>query len=439
MTENPHPSAAEHDSDPQMGQARGLWNRDHVLLWQGQLVSQIGNQAYLVALMFWTLEATGSASIMGLLLMTSALPGVLIGPIAGAVVDRHSRKAIIVGSDVARGVATLAVAALVGWRTESTGFVLCGLFALSLFSGMVGSLFRPAIAAAIPDLVSRDHVQAANSLNQTSVQSAAVLGQVLGGVLYRALGAPLLFMMDGVSYLVSGASECLIRLPRAPKPAPRVRGALREYVSQTRDGFEYVWVRSGLKTFIVTAAALNFFFMPIFVLLPFYVTTQLGQGPAWYGFLLAAMSAGSLVGIALAGMLPAVAQRRAQPIIPALIVVSLLMATLGSVSQPGLALVWTFGLGALTGLINIIVITQVQLTTPAHLRGRVLALLFALTGAATPFGMALGGVAGDLIGQNIPLLYGSVGAAATLVVLSAVSQPAFRAFIAEGSAHDGSA
>jgi MFS family permease len=65
-----------------------LLGRDFLLLWQGQLVSQLGNQALLVASLSWTLEATGSPALMGLLLMASTLPAVALGPIAGAMADR---------------------------------------------------------------------------------------------------------------------------------------------------------------------------------------------------------------------------------------------------------------------------------------------------------------------------------------------------------------
>ena len=73
--------------------------RDFLLLWQGQLVSQIGNQAFLVATVSWTLDVTGSPGLLGLLLGASTLAAVLFGPIAGALADRHSRKRLIVAAE----------------------------------------------------------------------------------------------------------------------------------------------------------------------------------------------------------------------------------------------------------------------------------------------------------------------------------------------------
>jgi len=71
-------------------------NRNFFLLWQGQLVSQIGNQAFLIGTMFWTMEATGSASLMGAYMMLSMLPMIVLGPLGGTVADWYPRRRVII-------------------------------------------------------------------------------------------------------------------------------------------------------------------------------------------------------------------------------------------------------------------------------------------------------------------------------------------------------
>lgn len=185
-----------------------------------------------------------------------------------------------------------------------------------------------------------------------------------------------------------------------------------------------------MRTFVLTTTAVNFFFTPIAVLLPFYVTDQLGRGAAWYGFLLAALSLGAILGLVLTGTLRLAGRGRARVLGAALFLTALCMGGLGLVRSPGVALAVMFVAGLLTAAINVTVITLLQLATPQELRGRVMGLIMALSGAATPLGLAAGGVLGDLTGKAIPAIFVGVGAAAALVSAGAFLVPSFREFLA---------
>jgi len=407
-----------------------LLNRDFVLLWQGQLVSHLGSQAFLVAVMFWTLESSGSASVMGSFLAVTTLPGVVLGPIAGAVADRVSRKAILVGADLVRGIAGCGLAALVWWRPGATAAGFAGLFAVAVVYGLAGAAFNPAVTAAIPDLVPAARVQAANALSQLSGRGSALIGQALGGVLYRAFGAPLLFAADGASYLVSAASEAFLRIPRAPRPEPEAAaGPLARYLADARAGLAFFWRDRGLRLFLLTASGINFLFMPVFVLLPFFATEVLDRGAAWYGYLLASLSGGSLAGTAAGGALALRPAARGRLLLAVLALVPALAALLGLAGPAG-ALAVCFALGALTGLLNVTTITLVQLATPPELRGRLIGVLLTLSGAATPLGLAGGGVLRDLTGAGVPALYLGLGAAGVALVAAMAARPELRAFLA---------
>jgi len=89
-----------------------LKNKNFLLLWMGKIVSQMGDRIYSVALVWWALETTGSGLKMGIILAISAVPAILLGPIAGAWVDRHNRKSIIVSMDIVRGIVISAFAIL---------------------------------------------------------------------------------------------------------------------------------------------------------------------------------------------------------------------------------------------------------------------------------------------------------------------------------------
>lgn len=441
-----------------------LFNRDFVLLWQGQLVSQLGSQAFMVAQVSWLMDNTASATLVGLVLTCSTLPGVLLGPLCGTLADRHSRKAIIVTTDLARGAAAIALAATIALWPERTGLILVALFVVAVWSGVLGAAFNPAIIAAIPDLVPPARLQAANSLNQFSGQGATMLGQAIGGVAFRLLGAPLLFLADGVSYVLSGISEAFIRLPShdeaeadtevAPLPegAATVRslsespgateassarrpaaGTARRYLADTSESFRYLWGWRGMRSFVLTATAVNFVFMPVFVLLPFYVGDVLERPADWYGFLLAALSFGSLAGLVVAGSVALHGAARFRSLAGAFIGIMLMITVLGLVRRPLAALAVVSSIGLFASFINVLFLTSVQLSTPAHMRGRVVGVVLAMAGAATPLGLAAGGLLADLTGRRAPATFVMVGLVGLVIVSFAISRSSLREFLATTS------
>lgn len=406
---------------------RLLANRDFLLLWQGQLVSQLGNQAFSLAMLYWAMEATGSARLMGLLMMLAMLPGVVLAPLGGALADRHSKLRIIVGSDLLRGASVLGLAWLMLARPGEHGAIVAALMAVVFLNGCVGAAFQPAIAAAIPELVPDERVAAANSLNQLSAQGAVFAGQAAGGLVYAAIGAPLLFLVDGLTYVFSAATESLIRIPQRAA-APAAPGFL-SYWRDAAEGFRYLARRRGAGSFLGIAAGVNFFAMPVILLLPFHVADRLGAGPRWYGFVLAGLGAGAMVGYLAAGALRIPARRRSTVFAAAVVATGASFALAGTVRHPAVALGLFFAVGALTGLVNIIVLTLFQVSTPPALRGRVMSFVLAAAGAVAPLGMGLGGILGDLTRHDTPLLYAACGVAIAVLGLLVAGSGAVRGFL----------
>jgi DHA3 family macrolide efflux protein-like MFS transporter len=413
-----------------------LWNRNFVLLWQGQTISQFGNLAFSFAMMLWLKDATGSASLMGLMMFASLLPGVLLGPFGGTFADRHSRIRIALVCDLLSGVAVLGLAfAMFAPRVASlqpgaVRFAIGFLFGVSVFVGILRAFFTPALSAAIPDLVPRDKIPAANSLNQFSVQGSTLLGQAIGGLLYQTLGAPLLFLIDGVSFLYAGICAGFIRLPpREKKPASE--HPFGDFLKETGEGFRYLWRRPGLRDFIGIASVVNFFGMPIAVLLPFYVESYLKADDKWYGFLMAFIGAGSVFGFILAGALSLTGRARQRGILAAMLLAPSFFGVLGSVTNAYLAMAMVFLGGASVGFINVYLMSMIQVSTPDEVRGRVMGVVLTLSGGLMPLGMVLGGVVGDLTGKNVPLVYALCGGAAFLVSLLGLRRD-LREFLTNG-------
>lgn len=396
-----------------------LFNRDFILLWQGQLVSRMGSQALTIAMMFWTMEATGSASLMGVLMMVGTLPAVLLGPLAGTLADRVSRKWILVICDAASGLVLLGLTVPFFLPDVSQQLLIACLVGMVLLVGVLQAFFLPASTALLPDLVPADKLEAANGLDQGSLQLATLIGQSVGGILYKLLGAPVLFAIDGASYLFSALSESFIRV--APRAEPTEPGAAPRaaYGKEMVEGLRYVWDRRGMRDFLLLAAVVNFFAMPIIVLLPFVVSDNLARGAEWYGFLLAGFGGGALLGYAAAGGVKLSRESRATVLLVVLVAQGALLGGLGFVHRPSLALLMMIAVGALGGYFNVILTTAFQLGSDEAKRGRVMGVVMTVAMGIAPLGMALGGIVGDLTDKNLPLIFGLCGAlivAATLLL-----------------------
>ncbi len=316
-----------------------LMNRNFFLLWQGQMVSQVGSAVFSIAMMFWIKHATGSATLMGLIAMVSALPMVIFGPIGGTFADRHSRRLIIIYGDILRGLINLSIAFLLFLAPGAIEATFIWLFAGSIIGGIIMSFFNPAISASIPDLVPKDKIAAANSLNQFAVQLTSFLGMGIGGVLYRVLGMPFLALVNGVTFLFSAISETFITIPQdIPEKNGNLKEALSSFKMDLVEGMSYIWQRKGLRTLIFGFSVMNFFSVPIIVLFPFYVEDFLLATPDWMGYLAAAYGFGAMGGYIFAGAVNLSGSTRKNLLIFCLLFQTLLMIGFGLVLVPWLAL-----------------------------------------------------------------------------------------------------
>jgi MFS transporter, DHA3 family, macrolide efflux protein len=397
-----------------------VFTRNFVLLWQGQLVSHLGNQAFLMATTLYVLEVTGSARLVAAAMMAATIPLVLLAPVGGTVADRHSRRSILACADFLRAIATGGLALVVLQDPGSTPRHILLIIAVAAFNGAMSALFAPAFHALVPDLVAKDRLATANSINQMSTQTSTLVGQALGGVLYVAWGPAVLLLVDGVSFAYAGIATLFLPADRLVASGTRsVRLAFVRYTADTLSGIRYVWRRTGMAAVLGIFAGVNCLFMPVFVLLPFYVREILGTGPEWYGFLLSGSGVGALAGSVAAGvMLPKIRT-------PAIVVRACLggvaagVLVLAATASTWFALAAFVAIGAQSSIINVTVISAFQSAVPPEVRGRVLALVIALSTAAVPIGMGLGGVLGDRWRTSLPLVFVASGLAiATLAALS---------------------
>ncbi len=370
------------------GQKKKLWNMNFFLLWQGQALSAFGDILYEVALGFWVLAVTGSTGLMGTLMASSTLPRVIISPFAGVWVDRSDRKRMLVVMDLIRGIAIL----FVGIAAYQGFIQIWMVFVAGVIMGICAAFFQPAIGSAIPDIVPKEKIVQANSAFALIGTGSSIIGLPAGGVMYTILGAPLMFTLNGISYLISSFTELFIKIPEVVHEKKEFH-----FWEDMKDGFKYVWKEKGLRLSMMVFAGMNFFaFCGIVLILPLFDRTD-SLGPVKYGIAMAGLTGGMFAGFLLTSLFPIKAKNR--------FTIFYLCAVVGT---PALALFPLYlyfplmmGLfiffGITNSILNAIIMAVIQLAVPSDKRGKVFSLIGTITGGLTPLGMAFGGILGEFL------------------------------------------
>jgi DHA3 family macrolide efflux protein-like MFS transporter len=377
-----------------------LRNRNFLLLWLGQLVSQLGDRVYAIALMWWVLEKTGSAALMGTVLIAATVPAVLLGPIAGGYVDRWNRKGVIVGMDFVRGALILAVAAL----AIRDALEVWELLLATTLTSAASVFFGPAVTATVPNIVRRGDITRANSLSQIVTQGTGIAGPALGGVLVALWGVGGVFLLNGVSFILSGLSEVFIAIP----PTAGTGEPRKHILSELADGFRFVRGHATVFGILKTAAVLNFFTAPFAILLPIVTKERLAGGAEQFGFLMAAFSVGFLVSSAFlaAGGERA---RKHRYIILGIAATGVCLILMGLFITYVSYLVLLVAVGAFLGIANILILAYFQSVVPDQMRGRVFGFMATLAGGLQPLAFGVMGLLADAV--TVPVIFALSGAA----------------------------
>jgi MFS family permease len=262
-------------------------SRDFRLLWGGQTVSFVGDAAFIVALGWRVTDLTGKASSLGFVLALESLAMLVTLLWGGVLADRHSRRLLMIGSDIAR-------ACVIGtfFALEATGHVsLTAILVLATLFGAADGFFQPAFQGIVPLVVEQPMLPSANSWLGVARNGAAIVGPGIAAALYHTSGPSLVWASDGASFLVSAAALWLAR-PRAFEPGPQL-GLRRELA----EGLRYVLSEPWMWTGIAAATVILMIAMaPFTALLPRVVQAHYHRGVGSYGAIFSAMAAGMVVG-----------------------------------------------------------------------------------------------------------------------------------------------
>lgn len=414
------------DGEPEeLGFLPVLKNRNFLALWSGQVFSQLADKVYLVlmiAIISSRFQATNQ-SISGwvsAIMIAFTIPAVLFGSVAGVFIDRWSKKAVLVVTNLLRGGLVLAIPLLL-WMTQDwkavgslpTGFAI--LLALSFLVSTLTQFFAPAEQAAIPLVVERRHLLSANSLYTTTMMALVVVG--------FAVGEPLLAIADaltmrlgseigkelvvGGSYAIAG---CLLMLLKPGEKDRQIQQESPHIWQDLRDGFQYLRKNHRIRTALIQLVILFSIFAALAVLAVRMAEVIPGLKSSQFGFLLAAGGVGIAAGATLLGQY---GQRFA----------AIQLSLYGSVGIAGcliglaiftenllLVLLFITLLGGFASLVAIPMQTAIQKETSPEMRGKIFGLQNNVINIALTLPLALAGVAETFVGLQAVFL--SLAAAA---------------------------
>ena len=389
-------------------------NRHFRNLILGGTVSMLGDQFYLVALPWLVLQLTGSAVALGTVLMLAAVSRAVLMLMGGAISDRISPRRVMLFTACARTLLVAGIAALLWIHSIH----LWNVYILAFAFGVADAFAIPALQALLPVLVGREHLTAANSALQSSMQITMIAGPAPAGVIIKKLGTLSAFVIDAISFLFIIAALWTI-----PDPAPSSQhSSPRSVWHAMLEGLQYVYADVAMRTIMILATALNFCIIgPVMVGLATLAKVKFGSAGA-YGLMFSAFAAGGLVGSLIAGIRKQ--RRRGIMLIFVGGLLAIFLAMVGLLnSLPGLCVVM-FLMGITSGYSNVHMTAWYQERVEPAKMGRVMSLRMFTVFGMMPISLALAGV---LAAHSLPLLFISAGSLMFAVTLLAALQRPVRA------------
>lgn len=373
-----------------------------VLLQISNFASGLGNSIVLITIPWLILERTDSPAFAGLVAALSALPGILVSPIGGWLVDHVGRRAVSIGADIlsALSVATFPIVAL--------SFGLSNLSILLI--AVLGAVFDPAGYTARKTLLadvakaSDSDLNHLNGIHDGIMSIAWVFGPAVGAGLIASVGAINSFWVAAALFILAAFAIVILRVGDAGKESRVIAMESGEKTdSRMRVGVKTLWNDKLLRTLSIALIVIAAVYLPTeAVVLPTYFENI--ENPGGLGLVISALAGGSAVGAFGYGWISARLRRRT---IMQMIMIGSALSVIPMAFLPPLPLLMIAGfvLGLSWGPYNPLISTLVQQRIPAHMHGRVFGVQTAVFYAAPPLGMVLAGLSVESFGVTATYIF----------------------------------
>ena len=404
-----------------------LLNRSFVSVIFAQIASLFGDAVLRFALPLYVLNQTGSAALMGAVSACAWIPYIVLTPIGGVAADRVNKRRIMAALDILLATTCAAFLAFDG-VIDLVGLCICALIVLYAAQ----SVYQPTVQAAVPFIVPRDGIVRATAIVSQISALSGLVGPVLGGLLFGLFGIEPVVLVSGVAFAVSGVLiVTVVRIPRDAIERSGV-GVVRTVANDIAESFAFL--RHERTIFLVAGIHVT---LTAFILIgaPVVITQILGLPNQYMGFAEGALALGGLAGGVSVGVFAERLRLSRAPLF--LLVAALGLLPIAVVLGVGMDAMLAYGIVvaglfasmACATMFSIQAISFVQLETPGHLVGKVIALAMSLANCAQPVGQLIyGGLFDALRGNLVPV---ALGTAAIAFVIGLVTFRVLRKGLAE--------
>ncbi|MFN2299112.1 MAG: MFS transporter [Anaerolineales bacterium] len=375
------------------------WLARFSAVWAGQAFSLFGSMIVQFALVWWLTAQTGSATVLAVASLVALIPTVLVGPLAGAFVDRHNRRMIMIVSDSLVALLTLWLMVLASLDGMQIGHVYAAMF----LRAVAGTFQWPAMQASTSLMVPKKHLARVGGMNQTLYGMLGIVAPPAGALLVMVWPLQAVLAVDLITAALAVLPLAVIGIPQPPRTV-KPDEPPKNMWQDIRAGFAYLRDWKGGMLLIATAIVVKFFLNPAFSLLPILAVKHFQGGALEMGWLDAASGIGTVAG----GLLLSVwggFRRRIVTVLFGLtgLGIGMVLVGLTPFDLIGMALGAIALAGVMGSLIDGPVFAILQSAIPPDMQGRVISVFMSLISLVVPFGMLFGGVFADRFG--VPALF----------------------------------
>lgn len=390
-------------------------NRNYRLLWVSQVLSEFGIHGSLIAFPLLVLAITGSPVVSGFVLGTIAGAQLIVGLPAGALVDRWSRKKVMLWCEAAEATAAASLVAALWWNEPSVAHMV----AVAAVLGVSGALFEPAEDACLPNLVPDEQLPTAVGMNSARSGLGQLAGTAAGGFLF-AVGRAVPFAVEMVTHALAFVGLAFLRVPPREQRHEPVRPLHHEIVA----GLRWVWRLPPVRVTMLCAVVLNLFFSAFYIII-IVLAEQRGVPAGEIGVMAAMLGVGGVLGSLVAPYVCRVLSPHVS--IAGVFWVLTLLTPIAAVIHNGYLMGALFGaMALLPPTANTTIVAEQLLLADDAMRGRLSAVLGVVTGVAATVGPALGGFLVAAVPGGPAVLVCAAGMAGVTVVVTA--SPTLRRF-----------